>query len=108
MNFDINEVLSDMLSAIKGVVEDNWSEVKSIANQFFQRKKERLELLADLRIKGELSQDKFESRLLDEKLLLEAELNAIAIISKAISQRAANATLEVLEKAVKLAISAAI
>jgi hypothetical protein len=105
MNFDINEVLSDMVSAIKGVVEDNWDEVKSTANQFLQRRKERLELLADLRIKNEISQEKFESRLLDEKLVLEAELHAIAVISKAIAQKATNAALEVLEKAVKVAIS---
>lgn len=108
MNFDINEVLADMLSAIKGTVADNWNEVKPTANQFLQRKKERLELLAELRINGELSQEKFESRLLDEKLIVEAELHAIAVISKAIAQNAANAAIEILEKAVKTAIEAAI
>jgi len=106
MNFDINEVLADMLVAIKGTVADNWSDVKSIANQFLQHRKERLELLAELRIKGELSQDKFESRLLDEKLIVEAELNAIAVISKAIAQKAANAAIEIFNKAVKTAIGA--
>ena len=106
MKFDIDEVLSEMLAAIKGTVEDNWSEVKSTANQIFQRKRERLELLAELRIKGEISQEKFESRLSDEKLIVEAELHAIAVISKAIAQKAANAAMEILEKAVKTAISA--
>ncbi|MCH7827211.1 MAG: hypothetical protein IIC75_04435 [Bacteroidetes bacterium] len=104
MNFDINEVLSNMLSEIKGTVEDNWDEVKSTANQFLQRKKERLELLAELRINGELSQEKFESRLKDEKLIVEAELHAIAVISKAIAQKAANAAMKILEQAVKVAI----
>ena len=104
MNFDINEVLSNMLSEIKGTVEDNWDEVKSTANQFLQRKKERLELLAELRINGELSQEKFESRLKDEKLIVEAELHAIAVISKAIAQKAANAAMEIFEQAVKVAI----
>lgn len=108
MNFDINEVLANMLSAIKGTVGDNWDEVKSIANQFLQRKKERLELLAVLRINGDLSQEKFESRLKDEKLIAEAELHAIAVISKAIAQKAANAAMDILEKAVKGAISAAL
>ena len=108
MNFDINEVLADMLSAVKGTVEDNWDEVKSTANQFLQRKKERLELLAVLRINGDLSQKKFESRLEDEKLIAEAELNAIAVISKAIAQKAANAAMVILHKAVKVAISSAL
>jgi hypothetical protein len=106
MNFDINEVLAEMLSAIKGIVADNWSEVKSVANQFFQNKKDKLQLLADLRIKGEISQEKFESRLLDEKLIVEAELNAIAVITKATAQNAANAAIEILEKAVIVAIKA--
>lgn len=108
MAFDINETLADMLSAIKNVVSDNWDEVKSTANQFLNRKKERLQLLAELRITGELSQEKFESRLQDEKLIAEAELHAIAVISKAIAQKAANAAIDVLQKAVKTAISAAI
>jgi hypothetical protein len=108
MNFDINEVLADMLSAIKGTVDDNWSEVKATANQFLQRKKERLELLAELRINNELSQEKFESRLADEKLIVEAELHAIAVVSKAIAQKAANAAIDVLVKAVKVAINTAL
>jgi hypothetical protein len=97
-----------MLSAIKGTVDDNWSEVKATANQFLQRKKERLELLAELRINNELSQEKFESRLADEKLIVEAELHAIAVVSKAIAQKAANAAIDVLVKAVKVAINTAL
>ena len=104
MDFDINEVLANMLSAIKGTVEDNWDVVKSTAVQFLDRRKDRLELLAELRITGELSQEKFESRLADEKLIFEAELHAVAIISKAIAQKAINAAIDVLEGAVKTAI----
>lgn len=101
MEFDINEVLSEMLAAVKGTVEDNWDEVKSVANEFLQRRKERLELLAELTLTGDLPLEKLKSRLEDEKLLLEAELHAIAIISKAIAQKAANAALDVLYKAIK-------
>ena len=108
MNFDINEVLANMLSAIKGAVEDNWDVVKITANQFLERKKERLVLLAELRITNELSQEKFESRLADEKLVVEAELHAIAVITKAIAQKAANAAIDVLVKAVKVAIDTAL
>ena len=62
-------------------------------------------MLAELRISGELSEEKFQSRLKDEKLVLEAELHAIAVISKAIAQRATNGAIEVLEKAIRTAIS---
>lgn len=50
MNFDINEVLADMLTKIKNNVDENWDQVKDTSNQFLQNKKERLELLAELRI----------------------------------------------------------
>jgi hypothetical protein len=108
MKFDINEVLAEMLSEVKDNVSDNWNQVKSTANLFLQRRKERLELLAELRIKGELNQEKFESRLHDEKLIFEAELHAIAIITKAIAQKAANAAIDVLTKAVNLALKSVI
>jgi len=106
MDFDINEVLSDMLKAVKLSVEDSWDETKVVANQFFERRKERLELIAELRITGKMSQEDFESRMEDEKLVGEAELHAIAVISKAMAQKAINAAIEVLSKAVKAAIIA--
>lgn len=104
MNFDINNVLSDVLLAMKGTVGDNWEAVKSTSNQFLQRDKERLQLIAELRITGELTDEKFQSRLEDEKLILEAELNALTVVSKALAQNAANAAIDVLEKAVAVAI----
>ncbi len=104
MAFDINETLAQMLGVVKTTVEDNWSEVKETANEFLQRRKVRLELLADMRILGEITQKRLESRLEDERLLLEAELHAIAVITKAIAQKAANAAFDILNKAIKLAI----
>jgi hypothetical protein len=105
MKLDINKVINDMLAGIKGTVADSWDEVKAASEQFMQRRKERLLLIAELRITGELTEEKFKSRLNDEKLLLEAELNAMAVISKAIAQRAANTAIDILEQAVKTAIS---
>jgi hypothetical protein len=108
MNFDINTVLADMSSAVKDIVSENWDETKSVANRFLQNRKERLALLSKLRIEGNLSEEKFRSRLEDEKLILEAELNALEVISKAIAQNAANAAINALEKAVFKAISSTI
>lgn len=104
MNFDINEVIAGMSAAVKDAVSDNWMDVKSATTQFLTRKKERLALLAELRLTGDLPQDKFESRLQDEKLILEAELHAVAVITKAIAQNAANAAIDVLTKAVSVAL----
>lgn len=104
LNFDINGTLADMLGAVKTTVKDNWNEVKGPASQFLQNRKERLQLLTELRLSGDISNKKFLSRLEDEKLVLEAELNAVAVITKAIAQRAANAAIDVLQGAVKKVI----
>ncbi|NCU32071.1 MAG: hypothetical protein EOM23_03865 [Candidatus Moranbacteria bacterium] len=105
MKFDIEETLKEMLAAMKGVAEQHWKDVESTASGFLQRRKERLEMIAILRINGELSPEKFKSRLEDEKLILEAELNALAVLSKAITQKAVNSAIEILEKTVEKAIS---
>lgn len=107
MKFDINEVIAEMTAAVKDAVGDNWNEVLGVTNQFLNNRKQRLELLAELRITGDISKKRFESRLNDEKLVAEAEFQAIAVISKAIAQKAANAAIEVLENAVKTAINIA-
>jgi len=104
MKFDINEVIAQMSGAVKDTVSENWSDAKSATSQFLTNRKERLALIAELRLTGDLTQEKFESRLNDEKLILEAELHAVAVITKAIAQKAANAAIDVLTKAVSTAL----
>lgn len=104
MNFDINEVIANMSGAVQETVSENWMDAKSATTQFLTNRKERLALIAELRITGDLPQEKFESRLNDEKLILEAELHAVAVITKAIAQKAANAAIEVLTNAVSTAL----
>lgn len=108
MNFDINEVIADMAGAIRGEVGDAWSEVKPTANQFLNARKNRLELLAELTIAGDLTEEQLRLRLKHEELLAEAEFHAIAVITKAIAQRAANAAMDILKSAVNTAIDSAI
>lgn len=103
MKFDIDKVITDMSAAVKDSVGKDWNDVKDIANQFLQNNKERLKMIAELRLNGELTQEEFESRLIDNKLVMEAELNAIAVLSKAIAQNAVNAAIDVLIKAVNAA-----
>ncbi|NLU39961.1 MAG: hypothetical protein GXX78_13875 [Bacteroidales bacterium] len=108
MSFDINTVIADMLTAIKGSVDKDWKEVKSASAQFLERDKSRMEMIATFRISGELSQEDFESKIEDQKMIIEAELNALAVISKAMAQNAANAAIDILEKAVIGTIKAAL
>jgi hypothetical protein len=104
MNFDIDKTITGMLAAIKGSVQNDWKEVQETSSRFFQMNKNRYGKLVQYRISGKIDQANFESRLEDEKVMLEAELNTLAIISKVMAQNAANAALKVFEDAVKVAL----
>lgn len=101
---DINEAVANMLQAIKGSVNEDWNLVKNTANSFFQTRKDRLELISNLRLSNQISQEFFEQTLDDEKKIVESELHAIAIISKVTAQNAANAAIDVLQNAVATAL----
>lgn len=101
---NMNEVITDMLAAMKSSVSHHWKEIKESMQQFLAARKARFELLAELRISGELSQEHFESRLQDEKLIAEAEMQALEVISKAMAQKAANSAIDIFQKAVGAAI----
>ncbi|HEX8269141.1 MAG TPA: hypothetical protein VF581_04555 [Flavobacterium sp.] len=101
MELDIETILEDMLAAIKHEAGAGWQQIKDTALQFAERKKERYKLIGELTISGHIPKEKFKSILDDEKLLLESELLALAVISKAAAQRAANAALDILRKAVE-------
>src|ERR1035437_5978446 len=104
MIFDINLVLADMLSAIKETVNGNWDNVKSTANEFIENDKERLQLLAELRISGDLPDEWFQSRMEDEKIILEAELNALEVLSSSKANQAVNAAFDVLINGIILSL----
>jgi hypothetical protein len=104
MNFDINEILADMLNAMKGSIKDDWSVVKKSANNFIQNKKDRLELLTNMRLIGAIDNDFFEKRLTDEKEILISELHSIAIVNKVMAQNATNAAFKVLENVITAAL----
>lgn len=104
MDFDINEVVAQMIAAIKGEIKDDWKVVKSTVNSFLQSKKDRLELLASLRLANQINEKDFNQRLKNEELILESELHAIAVITKVTAQNAANAAIDVLSNAVSKAL----
>ena len=104
MSIDINEILADMLNAMKATIKDYWKVVKKSANNFIQSKKDRLELLASMRLIGAIDNDFFEKRLDDEKEILTSELHSIAIVNKVMAQNAANAAFKVLEDVIITAL----
>ena len=104
MTFDINEVVAQMLGAIKDTVKENWKQLKDGANGYFQDHKSRLELLASLKLNNQISDEFFKSRVADEEKILESELHSIAIITKAVAQKAANAAIDIFQNAISKAL----
>ncbi len=104
MAFDINEVLAQMLGAIKTTTKENWDIVKDTAASYLQDRKLRLELLTSLMLQNEIDKEFFLKRIADEKKILESELHSVAIITKAAAQKAANAAIDILQNAVFKAI----
>jgi hypothetical protein len=102
--FDINEAMAQMVGAVKQIVKDDWKNISGELTDILQRRKERLALLAELFIKGELTEKRFLSRLEDEKLIFEAEIHAIAVMKKAVAQKAANAAIKVVSDMAKAAL----
>lgn len=100
INFDLKDTFDQMLSATKQTAGDSGKEAKTVAANFLQNRRERLALLAELRLSGDLPEDKFLSRLEDEKLILEAELNAMAVISKSTAQNTAQSAISIFQTAV--------
>ena len=105
MKLDINEILADMLNAIKLSLKDDWSIVKKSANNFIQSKKDRLELLSLMRLNREISKTFFEKRLADEKEILASELHSIAIVNKVMAQNATNAAIKILDDIITKALT---
>jgi hypothetical protein len=104
MAIDINEIIQQMLEAIKTEVKKDWGPIKKTASGFLQSKKDRLSFLTNLRLQNQISAEDFKQRLKHEELILETELHALALISKVTAQNAANAAIAVLSKAVSTSI----
>ncbi|TCO04056.1 hypothetical protein [Natronoflexus pectinivorans] len=99
--FNIDTTLKEMADAIGDTISKDKEKIKEIIVEILNRRKERMKMLVELRITGDLTQQRFESRLEDEKKVLEAEFNAIAALNKAMVQKAVNAALDVLTKTVR-------
>jgi|GEM_PF-732878 len=108
INFDLQDTLDQMLDSTKLAAGTAAKEAKKVAANFLKNRKERLALLAELRLSGDLPGDKFTSRLNDEKLLLEAELNALAVFTKSSAQATAQNVLNIFQSAVLSALPASL
>lgn len=104
MAFDIDQTLHNMLDAVSGELSDGWSDIKSCAERALQDEKESLQDIIQAYEAGDLTEEDLESQLEDEKVALETSLLACQVKTKVMAQNAANAAINALTAAIKLAI----
>lgn len=104
MSFNVNDVLSDMVDALKKTVADEAGKFNGYAEMIMAKEKSALEELVQARFAGEISEQDFHDEVEREKIVVQAELLTLQIMSKAMAQKAVNAAMEIFVKAVKLAL----
>src|SRR5690606_4073622 len=100
MKFDVDTIINDMVLAVRKSVQEDYKEAETVAQLFLEANKARYRRLAEYRLMGLIDEQNFQSRLQDEILMLEAQFNTLAIFTKVMAQNAANAVIDVFEKAV--------
>ena len=93
---DIQNLLQEMLAAMQSSIKRGWKKLEPTEKHFLESRKDSILELTSLWIEGELTKEEYESRLADEKLIWEAQLNAISAVSKATLQHSINAAMDVL------------
>lgn len=101
MAFDFDSTLKEMVLAVEDSIQKERTDTGSVVRLFLEANRKRYEKLIDYRLTGKIDELNFQSRIADERLMLEAQLNTLSIISKVKVQNAANAAFKVLELAVK-------
>ena len=104
MSFNIDTTLEDMAAAVKAIVVKDRNKIKGYAKQIFDEEKQTLNQIALLRLSGQITDEEFQSEIEDEKDTVRAQLLALKVLNKATAQKAANAALNVLYKAVIAAL----
>lgn len=106
MSFDIDGTIKDMGNAAAAVLAGEGPKLKSCIDKALEDEKEALQMIADARIAGEITNADMKSQIADEREALKAALLVCKVKGKVAAQKAANAALKVLEGAVRTALKA--
>lgn len=101
MRIDIDQTLQEMIQAVEESLGDGWKKVSGPVKEMMHRQRERFEMLSQMRTEGLLTEEEFQYRLNEQKQILQANVEALKLRGKVLAQNAANAAIEVFEKAVR-------
>ncbi|MGJ3234373.1 hypothetical protein [Marivirga sp.] len=106
MDIDFDALIDGLTNVIQGSLESDLPHIREYAKKIVEEEKEALQLLANLRLSGEITDDEFKSEIEGQKGVVKNQLLAIGAMSTASAQRATNAALKFLGDTVLTAVKA--
>ncbi|HKA40121.1 MAG TPA: hypothetical protein VKD25_10140 [Burkholderiales bacterium] len=106
MSFDIDGTIKDMGNAAAAVLAGEAPKIRVCLDKALEDEKEALQMIADARLVGDITAAEMKEQIADEREALKVALLACKVKGKVAAQKAANAALKVLEKAVRTALKA--
>jgi hypothetical protein len=103
-DINVNEILEDMLSAVKGVLENHWEDAKPFAEQELKSLAENLKLIAQLKIEGKINEEQAKYYVEIQKSSVRIVLLTIEGLGILAVESAINAALDVIKTTVNTAI----
>lgn len=91
MGIDIGAILETAVGAAANAVKQTAPQVEDFLREIGRGHEDAIRALAEAFASGDIDEDTFKSEMDDEAKVLEAELLAVAVLTKAIAQRAINA-----------------
>ena len=104
MSIDWGQVLSDAVAAAQGKIGAATPQIKAYLRKVREGHEQALIQLGEARLSGAIDQQTLESEMEDEAKVVEVELLALQVIAKATAQAAADAFIQVVERAIGTAL----
>ena len=108
MSIDFGAILETAVGAAADAVKNTAPQVEDFLREIARGHEEAIKAIADAFAKGDIDEETFKSEMDDEAKTLEAELQAVAVLTKAIAQRAINAFRKALINGITAAIDTVI
>lgn len=108
MSIDIGAILQDAVGVATKAVKDVAPQVEDFLREIGKGHEAAIRSLAEALASGDIDEATFQDEMDDEARTLEAELQAVAVLTKTIAQRAINAFRKALVDGIGAAIKAAI
>lgn len=108
MSIDFEAILQTALGAATDAAKKNAPQVEDFLREIAKGHEAALKSLAEAFANGDIDKETFKDEMDDEAKTLEAELQAVAVMTKAIAQRAINAFRDALIDGIFAAVKAAL